>query len=152
MSRGRRSSSFRVVNRRTSVLQYYQPINTQKGDDEVYEQICKQLNVCNSQTTLIRALNTVYELSGGDINNGDPRDQTRDDLYRKGIVHCVVGLMDMSAIDHLAIIKTCCKVLRNLARNDSINKSLGSEYNLCIKVLSLIDDQLNPSDLGKKAV
>lgn len=135
------------MNRRTSVLRCSQSVDARKVD-EGYEHLCKQLDPNSSQAALIRALNSVYELSGGDINNGDPRDSTRDDLDRKGVVASVVSLLDVSTADHPNVIKTCCKVLRNMARNDTINESLGEKYNICIRVLSLFDNQLNPPDAG----
>ena len=103
----------------------------------------------NSQATLIRALNSVYEISGGDVNNGDPRDKTRDELYKKGIVTFIINILDiLPTNENCSVIKICCKVLRNLARNDIINESFGKEYNLCIRILSLFDNQLNPTDIG----
>ena len=151
----RRPSSFRVVNRKASVLYSNQTRNDSTrneggaGEVEVYRQLFTQLDSNNSQATLIRALNSVYEISGGDVNNGNPRDQTRDDLYKHGIGDAVVNLLDASSDEYPTVIKNCCKVLRNLARNDSINDHLGSELNLCIRILSLFNNQLNPTDNGE---
>lgn len=73
----------------------------------------------------MRALDCLLHLSGGEVNNFNPKDPTRAELARSGVCDVLLDFIGRFATD-AALIAILFALSKNLARNEEVRLILGS--------------------------